>query len=443
LGVAAAQAPQAGSSQVLRRPAADAESGRPLFEKHCAKCHGKDGTGKQARGLHSKIPDFTDAAWQRRQEDTQLLASILDGKGPDMPPWRGKINEDQARAVVAYIRTIAPTSKSTKHEELNNPSSKSFEENQRRLTKRLHELQKQYRELSKTSTEPAPSKPSKSQQRSSRAAPSEDRQRAPSAGTASRAPRVEIEQLFRQHCTKCHGADGTGSPGRRRQPKIPDFTDTAWQARRSDAQLLASILDGKEKAMPAWRDKISTEQAQGLATYVRQFALSTESPGQEQPSDMSKEESIVEPPAGFSEKLIAWLGKFHPAVVHFPVALLTAAGLAELLRMITGKLAFDPVSRYCAWFGFLTAMLAAALGWFAAGFQLSDTSWVLSTHRWLGTSTAAGAAVVLLVSELSRRPEARRSLMLFRVAVLCMPVLVLATGFFGGALVFGLDHYSF
>jgi hypothetical protein len=70
---------------------------------------------------------------------------------------------------------------------------------------------------------------------------------------------------------KCHGSDGTGSPARDRLPEIPDFTKSSWQARRSDAQLLASILDGKDE-MPSWRDKIGEEQARSLVAHVRAFA---------------------------------------------------------------------------------------------------------------------------------------------------------------------------
>src|SRR5438445_592196 len=78
-----------------------------------------------------------------------------------------------------------------------------------------------------------------------------------SAQTAAQAPAVAPagRELFREHCVKCHGADGTGSPARDRLPEIPNFTDPAWQARRSEAQLLASILDGKGKEMPPFRDK--------------------------------------------------------------------------------------------------------------------------------------------------------------------------------------------
>jgi uncharacterized membrane protein len=242
---------------------------------------------------------------------------------------------------------------------------------------------------------------------------------------------------------KCHGADGTGSPERDRLPEVPDFTSAAWQARRSDAQLVASVLDGKGEEMPPWRGKLSEGQARGLVTYVRAFAPNPGKPGPgHQQGPAPAEPAGAKPPRGRSEIMIRWLGEFHPPAVHFPIALLTAAAVAELLRMATGKPAFDPISRYCVWFGTLTAVVAGVLGWFLGGFRLADASWVMMTHRWLGTSTVACAGLVLVLSELSRRPDRRRTRRCFRGALLVVAGLVLVTGFFGGAVVFGLDHYA-
>ena len=83
-----------------------------------------------------------------------------------------------------------------------------------------------------------------------------------SAPAAAGAPAVR--ELFRRYCVKCHGADGAGSQGRDRLPEIPDFTDASWQGRRSGAQLLASLFDGKGKEMPLFRDKVSEDQAGDL-----------------------------------------------------------------------------------------------------------------------------------------------------------------------------------
>jgi mono/diheme cytochrome c family protein/uncharacterized membrane protein len=252
-----------------------------------------------------------------------------------------------------------------------------------------------------------------------------------------------VAELFRQHCIKCHGADGTGSPARDRLPEIPDFTDAAWQSGHGDGQILASILDGVGTGMPPFRDKVSEDQTRGLAAHVRWFAPAPAGSGQGQREGAAPTEPAGPGrPRGFFEKLIAWLGNSHPPAVHFPIALLTAAALAELLLLATGKPAFDAAARYCVWFGALGAAAAGALGWCAGGVHLTDPSWVLTTHRWLGTCTIAGAVLVLVLSELSRRPGRRRTRVGFRLALLVTAVLVLATGFFGGAVVHGLGHYA-
>ena len=271
------------------------------------------------------------------------------------------------------------------------------------------------------------------------------------AGTAA------VGELFRKHCAECHGVDGTGKPARELLDEIPNFTDASWPARRSDAQLLVSILDGKGLEMPGWRGKISEEQARGLVAHVRAFAPTPGTPKGASPAssnerdgrfEKDQEESTpaelaeAKPPRGFFVKLIRWLGKFHPASVHFPIALLTFAAVAELLRMATGNPAFDAISRYCVSFGTLTAVVAGTLGWFLGGFRLTDASWVMMTHRWLGTSTVVCAGLVLLLSEVSRHPDRRGTRICFRVTLLVVAGLVSVTGFFGGAVVFGLDHYS-
>jgi hypothetical protein len=66
----------------------------------------------------------------------------------------------------------------------------------------------------------------------------------------------------------------------------------------------------------------------------------------------------------------------------------------------------------------------------------------MMTHRWLGTSKVVWAGLVLLLSELSRNPNRRGARICFRVTLVVVAVLVSVTGFFGGAVAFGLDHYS-
>jgi mono/diheme cytochrome c family protein/uncharacterized membrane protein len=246
-------------------------------------------------------------------------------------------------------------------------------------------------------------------------------------------------QLFRRYCSKCHGEDGMGRRGSDRLADIPDFTDPRWQGRRNDPDLRASILDGQGTRMPPFREKINEDEADTLLSLVRAFGAGQEDDWGERAG--WDESELLMPPQGFLDKLIAWLGNFHPPAVNFPIALLVAAALAELLRVVTGHPLYDGASRFCVWLGAATAIAAVALGWCRGGFRMSDPSWVVTAHRWLGTTAALWAQLVLALSEGSRRSDGRVIREAFRLTLFVGTGLVLFTGFLGGALVYGLDHY--
>ncbi len=144
----------------------------------------------------------------------------------------------------------------------------------------------------------------------------------------------------------------------------------------------------------------------------------------------------------FAGKLVNWLGRFHPASVNFPTAMLVAAAIAELLLVRTDRSLYSSAGRFCLWFGALSAVVAGTLGWFFAGFRLSDDQWIMTTHRWLGTATVAWSVLLLVVGERAfrkERPEKRR---LYRLLLFIGVIAVMVTGFFGGSLIYGLDHYA-
>jgi mono/diheme cytochrome c family protein len=54
-------------------------------------------------------------------------------------------------------------------------------------------------------------------------------------------------------------------------PKIPDFTDARWHSTRTDDQLTRSILEGKDKSMPAMRQKLGSLDVKQVVAFVRAF----------------------------------------------------------------------------------------------------------------------------------------------------------------------------
>jgi mono/diheme cytochrome c family protein len=84
------------------------EGGR-TFLRTCAACHGSDGRGGEMRGSLPSIPDFTASGWQEVRNNPQLIASVLEGRGTGMPPFRDKLSRDQVRELVAFIRSLGPS----------------------------------------------------------------------------------------------------------------------------------------------------------------------------------------------------------------------------------------------------------------------------------------------------------------------------------------------
>lgn len=149
-------------------------------------------------------------------------------------------------------------------------------------------------------------------------------------------------------------------------------------------------------------------------------------------------------PASLSTGVRLWrfAGRFHPAAVHFPIALLVVATLFQFLGGGRKEGTLTRASVALALLGAAGAVFAASLGWSAAAFSNypGEMGRVLETHRWLGLATAGTAVAAAIAGALSLSRGGGWPF-LFRLLLLAASVLVLTTGFFGGSLIYGLDHY--
>jgi hypothetical protein len=102
------------------------------------------------RARAPEIPDLSNSKQQQRRTDHQFLVSILDGKGAHMPGFADKLNPEQARQLVEFIRSFGPNASRQKA-----TSTGDFQKRFRELQKELDDLRKQFREL----PSPPPRKP--------------------------------------------------------------------------------------------------------------------------------------------------------------------------------------------------------------------------------------------------------------------------------------------
>ncbi len=74
---------------------------------------------------------------------------------------------------------------------------------------------------------------------------------------------ADAASLYAAKCTVCHGKDGKGTSVGKKMG-APDFATV----KASEADLAATISNGKGK-MSAYKDKLSAEEIQALAKFVK------------------------------------------------------------------------------------------------------------------------------------------------------------------------------
>lgn len=91
-------------------------------------------------------------------------------------------------------------------------------------------------------------------------------------------------------------------------------------------------------------------------------------------------------PKTFLGRLLAWLGMWHPAVIHFPIALVLTVGLLEAAAALRRQPLYAASNRLLLCIATVGAFAAAPLGWASAGLPAADEESGLAIHRWLGTA---------------------------------------------------------
>jgi uncharacterized membrane protein len=245
-----------------------------------------------------------------------------------------------------------------------------------------------------------------------------------------RALAQEVRELFRQTCLDCHGEDLAKPKGDFGYvldlARIAANPDLIVPGKPDESEIYLLIRDDEMPGEDSDVGNLTDLQKELVRRWIELGAPSPEiaAAGTVTPA---------EPPARASrlsatERTVRWLGEFHPASVHFPIALMVVAALAQFWGLAQACLLCLRVSA-------LTTPLAAAIGWAHAEFAsyTSKSALLLEWHRWLGVAAAVAA---LLAWALVRRGGAP-----YKLALYGGVALVLAAGALGGGLVHGWDHY--
>lgn len=150
------------------------------------------------------------------------------------------------------------------------------------------------------------------------------------------------------------------------------------------------------------------------------------------------------PTAGKKVGFIAYLGRFHPLFVHFPIALILFAGFCEFLFMVQGKEFLSVAARFVLYYASALAIVAVVLGLAdATGTPIDATlQGTFEGHRLMGVTTAVMALLAALLARMASRQRSAWCVRLYRLALLLAMASVAVTGHLGGTLVFGQGYLA-
>ena len=139
---------------------------------------------------------------------------------------------------------------------------------------------------------------------------------------------------------------------------------------------------------------------------------------------------------------MALIGRLHPVLVHFPIALVILAAFAEGVAILARESRWHFVAIVNIRAGAFFAVVTTLAGWLLARTPSIEPTPLLTWHRWLGTMGATLAVVVALASGIASGASARK-IRVFRIVMFATAALVAVTGHLGGLMVWGTDWFHF
>jgi len=137
------------------------------------------------------------------------------------------------------------------------------------------------------------------------------------------------------------------------------------------------------------------------------------------------------------DNIIAFLGRFHPLVVHLPIGILLLAGLMQVisLRSKNYAKALDPAISFAIFWGGLASLGAIFIGWLLS-LQGGYDSETLFWHKWLGIIMT----VLSLFAWIIKTNKFNLHKSIYYIVFSLVIILVGITGHLGGNLTHG-DTY--
>ncbi len=274
----------------------------------------------------------------------------------------------------------------------------------------------------------------------------------PGIANAQPAPPVEdvgtrVLGIFAAKCAGCHGPDLAKPKGRfgyvldlRRIAANPELV---VPSRPTESELWELVRRDEMPPADAPHGALTSAQKEVIRAWIAAGAPDA-SPLAQISSPVAGSEPTTEAPSQMTpaDRVFRLLGKFHLLLLHFPIALVLAAGVGELWSTWRRSSLPSESVRFCLCLGALIAIPTAGMGWlFAAAGNGVGSPQILSAHRWLGTTVAVWLVITAACVESDTRNGVRRPWT--RLMVATGILLTALTAHLGGLLSRGEDFFGY
>jgi mono/diheme cytochrome c family protein/uncharacterized membrane protein len=258
---------------------------------------------------------------------------------------------------------------------------------------------------------------------------------------------VGARNVFANKCAVCHGPDFAKPKGQfgyvldlRRVAANPEMV---VPGRPDESELWELVKRDEMPPSDSPQGALTLDQKETIRAWIAGGAPES-SPAVMDAPPSSRSEPTVSAAKDIpsAKRILNWMGKFHLLLLHFPIALVLAAGVAEGWSVWRRIPIPSESVRYCLWLGALAALPTAGMGWlYAAAGNGVGSPQLLTAHRWLGTT----AALFMVVTACCAERDARRGMRSRRVRLLLtFAILLIAlTAHLGGLLDRGEDFFTY
>ena len=264
----------------------------------------------------------------------------------------------------------------------------------------------------------------------------------------------DVVPIFRRHCLECHEGENAKADFRIHDPDSVFSYVEGGELEYSSLYVDYLISEYDDMLMPprSHGGPLAPTELAVVRLWIEEGADWPED-AQVIPQEVDEPGEPVDPlqavrtaEGGFLGRLWTFQGFFHPATVHFPIALLLLGAVFVVLGWRWPTVGTQ-VPLACLLLGAASSIVATAMGWSFAT-EMGYGSWSkvdldgeIFWHRWSAVVVTVASTVLAVVALMGLKSGNPRSVKVWKIGLLVVAGLVGLVGHQGGEMTYGKDFY--